>query len=221
LFVIGDSISLHYGPYLEETAAGRYAYAHKRAEAPPRAPLTPTAREPGDRPRSSLDYPEGAFGENAGDSDMVLEYLASRPEQVANADVVLLNCGLHDLKVDKRTGTHQVSLDRYRRNLGGIVDALFATSASLVWCSTTPVHDATHAMHDRELTFSRTEADVLRYNLSATEVMRAAGVPVIDLHAFTLRLAGPDLAGLYADHVHFTPAVRAAQARFIAESLWG
>ncbi|HET8985854.1 MAG TPA: hypothetical protein VFN03_08860, partial [Trueperaceae bacterium] len=33
LFVVGDSISLHYGPYLERLVAGRYAYGRKEDEA--------------------------------------------------------------------------------------------------------------------------------------------------------------------------------------------
>ena len=205
LYVIGDSISLHYGPYLEEFVAGKFSYSRKAAELAPNASLT------------SLDYPDGLFSENAGDSSMVLAYLGTRPQAVATADVVLLNCGLHDLKVDKASGKQQVPVETYRQNLGGILELLAGTPAQLVWCTTTPVDDVTHARHGAELEFDRLNADVLHYNRVATSVMERAAVPLVDLYAHTLKLAGgDDLSDFYVDHVHFAPAVRAAQAAFIA-----
>lgn len=210
LFVVGDSISLHYGPYLEEAVRGRFVYSRKRAE--PEGAGGPGA--------ASLDHPHGPFGENAGDSTMVLAYLTARPNVVDAADVLLLNCGLHDLKVSKATGRHQVPLGTYRDTLTRIVRALAHSRARLVWCTTTPVDDLTHARHGHELAFTRCQADVLRYNATATGVMTAAGVPIIDLHAHTLSLATDgDLAGLYVDHAHFTATVRAVQAGFIADRL--
>lgn len=210
LFVVGDSISLHYGPYLEEAVRGRFAYSRKGAE--------PEGAVGSGTP--SLEYPHGPFGENAGDVTMVLAYLATRPAAVDSADVLLLNCGLHDLKVSKATGRHQVPLGTYRDTLTRIVRALAHSRARLVWCTTTPVDDLTHARHGYDLAFTRCQEDVLRYNATATGVMTAAAVPVIDLHAHTLSLAADGYpAGLYVDHAHFTATVRAAQAGFIADWL--
>ncbi|HET8984999.1 MAG TPA: hypothetical protein VFN03_04485, partial [Trueperaceae bacterium] len=167
---------------------------------------------------SSLDYPYGPYGENAGDSSMVLAYLSARP-LAARTDVLLLNCGLHDLKVDTSTGRRQVELASYRANLAGIIALVRAAETRLVWCSTTPVADAVHAEHGRELAFSRSAADVARYNAAASEVMRAADVPIIDLHASTIALGVLEPGGLpslYVDHVHYLPWVRAAQAAYLA-----
>ena len=47
--------------------------------------------------------------------------------------------------------------------------------------------------------------------------MTAAGVPSIDLHAFTANLGGDP----YCDHVHFREPVREQQAAFIAGWLAG
>ncbi len=239
VFVIGDSISLHYGPYLERFLAGSLAYRRKAAEAVVEGAAT-SNHVSADGPArgraaqsASLDYPHGPFGENAGDSGMVFAYLRSRPQALATADVVLLNCGLHDLKVDKQSGRHQVPLGTYRHNLAEIVELLSDSPARLVWCTTTPVHDPTHAEAGASLAFGRVQADVVRYNAAATDLMLAAGVPVVDLHALTLALgdvggseveAGglgstrgtADLADLYVDHVHFAPWVRAAQGAFLA-----
>ena len=226
LFVIGDSISLHYGDYLEALVAGRFSYARKRAEpglaAGPDAWLPDTSGAaasvecPAAR-RDALDYPLGPFDENAGDSGMVLAYLGRLPAAVAEADVILLNCGLHDLKVSRVDGNHQVPLESYRANLVRIVELLGVQHKRWAWCSTTPVDDATHARHGAELAFTRCQADVLRYNDVAGSVMEAAGVPTFDLHAATLQLAhGGALADLYCDHVHFVQRVRLAQAALIS-----
>jgi len=203
LFVIGDSISLHYDPHLQEAVSGKFSYARKRDES--------------DGHGTSLDYPHGPFGENAGDSSMVLTYLRARPAAVATADVVLLNCGLHDLKVDKVAGSHQVPPESFRDNLARITALMVASGKRWAWCSTTPVDDATHARHGADLAFRRAEADVQRYNDLAHGIVAAAGVPVFDLHAVTVALAsGRAMADLYADHVHFKPEVSTAQAARIA-----
>lgn len=133
--------------------------------------------------------------ENGGDSANVLAHLEEwvlrqRP------DVVHLNCGLHDLKRSKANGSHQIEVDRYAEILRQIVDRLRKeTNAALVWADTTPILDDRHARRGAE--FDRTEADVRRYNATATKIMSELGVPVDDLHWVaeqegTERMLGPD-----------------------------
>lgn len=203
LFVIGDSISLHYGPALGRAVAPWFEYARKTGA-----------------PGRSLDDPRDPHGENAGDSGMVLAYLRAA-HAALEADVVLLNCGLHDLKTDLVTGAQQVPLDEYGSNLRSIVDLTARVPWRLVWVETTPVIDAVHAAHAAALGFGRRQADVERYGAVAREVMRSAGVSVIDLHAFTVALGAEDPTGLYCDHVHFVERVREAQAAFLAGWLTG
>ena len=84
VFVIGDSISIQYGPYLEQYLHGFYEYDRKRDEGFSSA---------------NLDLPAGA---NGGDSKMVLDYLKQRLEDPGfSPDVLLLNCGLHDIKIGR------------------------------------------------------------------------------------------------------------------------
>jgi hypothetical protein len=53
---------------------------------------------------------------NGGDSAMVLDYVrALQPDRPF--DILLINCGLHDIKRDVTTHTLQVPLDRYEANL--------------------------------------------------------------------------------------------------------
>lgn len=65
--------------------------------------------------------------------------------------------------------------------------------------------------------FHRYAADCRAYNLRADEIMRARGVPVVDLHTFTLN-QGDDL---FCDHVHFREPVRMSQGAFLAGWLIG
>lgn len=60
LFILGDSISIHYGPYLEQMVKKHFIYARKEG-------LNEALK--------NLDYPTGA---NGGDSSMVRAYLQER-----------------------------------------------------------------------------------------------------------------------------------------------
>ena len=91
IYVIDDSISIQYGPYLEKTVEPELRYARKC----------------GDEALQNLDVPRGA---NGGDSAMVrsfMESLSSMPN--FHPHILLANCGLHDIKFDRNSGKHQVS----------------------------------------------------------------------------------------------------------------
>jgi lysophospholipase L1-like esterase len=199
LFVVGDSISMQYGPYLERFCAGSFSYARKT----------------GDEGFADLDNPTGA---NGGDSAMVRDYLehyvrAGGPP----ADYLLVNCGLHDLKTHPETGAKQIPIGAYEENLVRIVALCGSRDGSpgnprLLWTRTTPVVDEIHNSRQKE--FRRYSADVARYNATADAVMHGYQVPTIDLHSFTERLGPPEK--LFIDHVHFSETVRQAQAAYIA-----
>jgi lysophospholipase L1-like esterase len=195
LFLLGDSISVRYGPYLEQMAASRFVYARKQA--------TPNAPD-------SLPYPADA---NGGDSSQVLSYLQRALDRHA-PDVLVLNCGLHDLRTDPQTGTKQVPLPLYRENLLAIVRLLQGRTTEAVWVRTTPVEDSRH--NTSQMGFQRFDRDVVQYNDVADAVWGGAGVPVVDLYAFTRSLGEK----LFCDHVHFCEPVCRLQAAFIAGHLF-
>jgi len=85
----------------------------------------------------------------------------------------------------------------------------------LVWVRTTPFDEQVHNSRNRQI--HRFAADGADYNQAADEIMAEAGVPAIDLHAFTLTLGGD----LYCDHVHFREPVREKQGIFIGGWLVG
>src|SRR5437764_5322824 len=82
--------------------------------------------------------------ENGGDSANVLKHLE---EWVLREKPLLvhLNCGLHDLKLDRQTKRHQVELPDYEANLRETVKRIRESGAALVFASSTPIEDARHA----------------------------------------------------------------------------
>lgn len=193
VYVLGDSISIQYGPYLQAYLDGVTEYTRKEGE---------------DEASLDLDNPQGA---NGGDSSMVLAFLTetARGEGI-DADLLLLNCGLHDIKTDPATGAKQVPIDQYEDYLRTIVQTVSQMRPKLVWIRSTPCDEVVHNRGD--IAFHRFAADGQAYNDVADRVMAEVGAPIIDLYTFTCNL-GEDP---YCDHVHFHEAVRQQQGAFIA-----
>jgi lysophospholipase L1-like esterase len=198
-FVIGDSIAMGYGPFLEQYLAPFFRYASKRG---------------GQQAMRALGLPVHG---NGGDSSQVLKYLVSNHvhDEIPATDYLLINCGLHDIRTDPASGVRQIDEDSYRSNLEQIVVAARDLCDTFCWIRTTPCDEAVH--NTRGMGMHRFAADGRAYNAIADSVMRRRGVPAVDLYAFT-RALGPDL---YADHVHFHPHIQARQAAFIAGWLCG
>jgi len=195
LFVLGDSISIHYGPYLQQASTGFLQYDRKQG--------APGVEE------NNMDVATGA---NGGDSSMVLAYLKQRNSSAPlRSQFLLLNCGLHDIKLSLETGQPQIPLANYEKNLRAILRETDRLPTTLIWVRITPVIDEIH--NTRCPSFRRTAQDVHAYNQVADQVMAAH--PILDLHQFSAQF-GPEA---FLDHIHFTPAVRKKQGTFIAEYL--
>lgn len=200
IFLIGDSILGQYRPSLERYLAATWNVTGKEdsAGAPPAS--------------HNLDVPTG---QNGGDSGMVLSYLRARfNSEPIKADILLLNCGLHDIKTDAVTGKRQVDLTQYRENLAEIIRLCRAANLRMIWVRTTPVVDAVHNKRP-DAAFKRHTADVEAYNSAADALMKQNEIPVIDLHGFSTNFI-PDG---YVDHVHYNQQVRDLQAAFIAGNI--
>lgn len=199
VYVVADSISMHYGPTLEKCLAGKLAYDRKG----------------GDEAFKDLNKGVGA---NGGDSRNVLNYLCECfANEIFKPDILLINCGLHDVKLEN--GLIQVPLDEYKENLQSIVALIQGHGPEMVWVRTTAVDDVIHndLQHGeaKQGAFQRFEKDVTAYNAVADEVMKQEGVPVIDLYTFTCALG----KNVYCDHVHYIEEVRVKQGEFVANEL--
>ncbi|MDO5716667.1 MAG: SGNH/GDSL hydrolase family protein [Tissierellia bacterium] len=191
LYVLGDSISMGYGPYLKECIAPYFTYDRKGGA-------------------DNLDVSSDA---NAGDSGMVLSYLQEEKKKGRTFDVLLLNCGLHDIRVDSSSKKRQVPLEQYETNLENILSLAKSMAKDILWVSSTPVSDAIH--NGRIHGFLRYDEDVVRYNKAAHNIMARESIPEADLYTFIKHL-GQDI---YRDHIHFKEEISMVQASFIAEEL--
>ncbi|GAB3958719.1 hypothetical protein GCM10028805_53590 [Spirosoma harenae] len=198
LYVIGDSISMRYGPFLEKYVQGVWQYDRKSDDG---------------QAAKNLDVPVGA---NGGDSRMVLEYLKLKaPDKSFQPDVLLLNCGLHDIKRNPQSNAIQVDSASYRKNLEAIYQLLHKRNIRLVWMRTTSVEDERH--NSRSSAFKRYARDLDAYNAIADEVMHKHGVSSIDLYTFTRSLGSEH----FVDHVHYDDFAMQLQAGYIAGFLQG
>lgn len=196
IFVIGDSVSIHYGPYLKKMTEYKFNYDRKRGL---------------EQALKDLDKPVGA---NAGDSRMVLDYLTQEYHKNTKYDILLLNCGLHDIRVDRYSNQIQVDIEEYKSNLAKIIEISKRMSNKTVWVAITPIVDEIH--NSRKEGFLRYSRDAEDYDNSAKEVMKENNIPCVDLYSFTMALG----KNIYFDHVHFKDEIRKLQAAFIAGYLY-
>lgn len=192
IHVIADSISMHYGPYLEKYISPHYQYSRKQLKI------------------GELDNPEGV---NGGDSSQVLSYIERCISQNMRWDLVVLNCGLHDIRYYDNCKNQTDSAD-YERNLNDIFDAANAIASQVVWVCTTPVIDELHNPLKND--YKRYNADVEKYNGIADGVVANRNIWSIDLYTFCRCLGEADT---YFDHIHFNDETRNLQGAFVAGQL--
>jgi len=196
IYSVGDSISVQYGEYLGGMLGEKFQ----------------VMRRSGDREaQENLNIPKGS---NSGDSNRVLEYLKARTGiGDFRPDLLIFNCGLHDVKRMTSDGGAQVPIAAYRANLEELATQLKLYGIPAAWIRTTHSNDLIHNKNPA-LGFFRFSADVEAYNHVADEVMKVADIPVIDLAGFTKGLGTDE--ELFCDHVHFQENVRRLQAAFLA-----
>jgi lysophospholipase L1-like esterase len=152
--------------------------------------------------------------ENGGTSANVLahldEWVLSR-----SADIVHLNCGLHDLKTAFHADRTAVPLDEYRANLEVIFRQIRArTSATPIWASTTPVNED---WHHKNKPFDRFEADVEAYNLAAVDIAGRFDIQIDDLYQVVMNAGRDDY--LVQDGVHFSSAGYELLGRAVSDAI--
>lgn len=193
IFVLGDSISIQYGPFLQHALAGFADVSRKSGL------------------EEALQDLNRAQGANGGDSRDCRKYLQDMLRSGSfHPDLLLLNCGLHDIKCQTNARQTQVPPAEYRSNLQAILQLLRDGGIPLAWIRTTPVDEAKHNVSTEGIW--RWSADVDRYNAIADDVMRQATIPMIDLHTFTAGF-GPQPT---TDGRHFPEPIQRLQAAFLA-----
>ena len=197
ILMIGDSISILYGPYLKENLQDKFTY---RVKGNLKDAIV------------NLDNPNGA---NAGNSRMILEYFKhyNEAEIKFNDDIILLNCGLHDIKADPKTGKLAINLSEYKSNLDSIYQIIKHLNKKLIWINSTPVNDSIH--NSKQVGFYRFNNDVIKYNFAADSIFNSYKVPIIDLYSYSKTFP----ANSYSDHVHYKLEYSKLLAKFISDFL--
>ena len=153
-------------------------------------------------------------GENGGTSENVLAHLdewviARRP------DVVHLNCGLHDLRIERGRKESAVPLPQYRANLDTVFRRIRdEANPVIIWATTTPVNER---WHREKKDFDRLESDVDAYNQAAGEIANRMEIPINDLYAVVME-HGRDTI-LSPDGVHYGEAGYDLLGRAVAETI--
>lgn len=193
VFLIGDSISVQYFPFLKKYMAG-FAELDRKLD--------------NGQAEKDLDVPVGA---NGGDSRMVLEYLRAKfSDPGFKPEYLIINCGLHDIKrTPAKPDIVQVTKENYRKNLESIFALLKYHNVKPIWVRTTYVVDSIHNSHSKDII--RHGEDVVIYNKIADEICTKHKIPSIDLYTFSIEQGQEHIL----DHVHYDMPTRALQAAYI------
>ena len=121
-----------------------------------------------------------------------------------NAAVVHINVGLHDMFLSAKTDQPRHSLDVYTANLQAIFEKLMTlTDATIVFALTTPVDEERQAVSETYGRVVRRSEDIVRYNVAATKVARAAEVQINDLFTFSNKV-GANKVLRQTDGIHLS-----------------
>ena len=130
------------------------------------------------------------------------------------ADIVHINCGLHDIRHDPGRSRPASSLQEYAANLRSVFTYLAATGASVIWATSTPV---SKHLHDSVECHRWYRADLVRYNRLSVGLALGFGFQINDLYG---RLAGPDVEELFLpDGVHFNHAGNQSIGNYVATAI--
>lgn len=133
----------------------------------------------------------------------------------SDPDIVHINCGMHDLRIDPPGSVHQVSIEKYAENLDEIFSLICNDKKRvLIWATLTPLNEQRHQLRRPA---RRYESDVDLYNAAATNVAQKHGARINDLRKAILA-AGPDHL-LGPDGVHFTEEGYAVLAREVVAAI--
>lgn len=196
VFLIGDTISVQYGPYLERKIKGEYILKRKNGR------------------EQFVFYDDIPLGENGGNSRQVLKYLKESKFSGRRFDILLLNCGLHDVEINRDCMESEICLDEYINNLEEIASIAQEMSNEVIWINTAPVHEEAHEA--RWFEPFRYNKDIKLYNYEAEKIMRIREIKVIKMYKLLEQIE----RDIHWDHVHFIDEIRILQANIIACELF-
>lgn len=132
-------------------------------------------------------------------------------------DLIHFNCGLHDLRVDKKTGLKQQSLEIYEKNLKEAIGILgIFGNVQLLFLESTPVIESRHNAENMKEQYRYME-DIDAYNNLALSMMKRNGIPSYSL-SDAINGFGIERI-ICGDGVHMTEAGKEFVSTFIADKV--
>lgn len=190
VFIYGDSISIHYTPYLRDLLKEKANVYRLHMNGGDSASLIPKM-------------------------ESMLQTM--RPFWTFNFDVIHFNVGLHDLKytvgnkLDKANGNQVRSVSDYKIELEKDIKWLksYCPDAKLIFATTTPVPEGEAGRYN---------GDAVRYNKAAQEVLSVyPEIEINDLYKFTLPHHAEWWAK--EGNVHYNETGRIQQAKEVARHI--
>jgi lysophospholipase L1-like esterase len=136
--------------------------------------------------------------ENCRDSRTLLRHL-DEWAPCRTADVVHVNCGLHDIRHDPGGAGPVVDLAEYRENLERVLSLLWArVTKHVIFATSTPINED---RHNANRPGRRYAVDVAAYNAVALGLTAQLGIAVNDLYGAVVSEGADGL--LKCDGVHF------------------
>lgn len=132
----------------------------------------------------------------------------------ATADLVHINCGLHDIRFDPSAEHPTCSIKEYAAHLETIFSYLAATAPVVVWATSTPINET---LHNSSKLSRRYQADLIEYNRVSVALARAFNFRVNDLHQI-LYSSNPESL-LLPDGLHFNENGNALIGKLVADAV--
>ena len=162
------------------------------------------------RDTAQVNRPQAASGTSGYILAMLEEWCVKSP-----ADVIHLNCGLHDIVRLYGPHKNRIPIVAYRENVRTILDTLVDfTDAKVIWATTTPVNEEAYLARSGLVC---KEDDVAAYNQVCVAAASELGVAINDLHAAVM--AGGRDSLLRDDGIHYTEAGYRLLGQQVAEAI--
>jgi isoamyl acetate esterase len=132
----------------------------------------------------------------------------------ATADIVHVNCGLHDIRQDIGQRRPVSSPEEYVANLRHIFTYLAGTGASVIWATNTPIRESLHGGIESLRWYL---ADLVAYNRLSMELAVSFGFRINDLYG---QLSGAAVERLLMpDGVHFNQVGNRLIGKYVAAAI--
>lgn len=130
-------------------------------------------------------------------------------------DIIHINCGLHDIRLNQGASQKVSSVTQYQANLKIIFDFLSRLNCKVIWATSTPFNEN---VHNQVKESKRYLVDIIQYNAVSTELALEYGFVINDLYKHLTDIGYDNL--LLDDGLHFNKSGNSLIGQLVSESIW-